>query len=76
MLIANASAQDLEWLEKGRPYLDLLARTRGKLANPYFVDKAPAAVMVVVVEKERAKLTELATGIAKLEERRAQIAAM
>ncbi len=128
VLIANASEQDLDWLEKGQPYLDFLARTEsitvlddatqapesaialvgemkvlipmaglidkeaelkrltkeverlqtevarteGKLANPAFVDKAPAAV----VEKERTKLTESAAAIAKLEEQRARIAGM
>jgi valyl-tRNA synthetase len=128
VLIANASARDLEWLEKGRPYLDFLARTdsitvleegaqapesaialvgemkvlipmaglidkeaelkrlakeierlqadvartEGKLANPAFVDKAPAAV----VEKERIRLAESAAAIAKLQEQRARIAAI
>ncbi|MGE5153394.1 MAG: valine--tRNA ligase [Bdellovibrio bacteriovorus] len=126
VLIANASARDLEWLEKGRPYLDFLARTESitvlddatpapeaamalvgemkvlipmaglidkeaelnrltkeierlqadvarteaKLANPAFVDKAPAAV----VEKERTKLAESAAAIAKLQEQRTRIA--
>jgi valyl-tRNA synthetase len=126
VLIANASPRDLEWLAKGRAYLDFLvrtesitvlddpsaapesaialvgemkvlipmaglidkeaelkrltkeierlqadvARTEGKLANPAFVDKAPAAV----VEKERTKLAESAAAIAKLQEQRARIA--
>lgn len=128
VLIANASEQDREWLEKGRAYLDFLARTEsitvlddatqapesaialvgemkvlipmaglidkdaelkrlakeierlqtdvarteGKLANPAFVDKAPAAV----VDKERAKLAESAAAIAKLQEQRNRIASM
>jgi len=128
VLIANASARDLEWIAKARPYLDFLARTEsitvlddatqapetaialvgemkvlipmaglidkeaelkrldkeierlsgdvkrteGKLANPAFVDRAPAAV----VEKERAKLAESAAAIAKLQEQRGRITAM
>ncbi len=49
-----------------------VGRTEVKLANPAFVDKAPAAV----VEKERARLAESAAAIAKLEEQRARIARM
>jgi valyl-tRNA synthetase len=45
-------------------------RTKGKLANPAFVDNAPAAV----VDKERVKLAESAAAIAKLQEQRARIA--
>ena len=38
---------------------------RGRLANPAYVDKAPAAV----VEKDRARLAELNDRLARLEER-------
>ena len=44
-------------------------RTAAKLANPSFVDKAPAAV----VEKERAKLMESEEAIGKLEAQLAKI---
>jgi valyl-tRNA synthetase len=40
----------------------LVAASRQKLANPQFVERAPAAV----VEKERAKAAELAERLAKL----------
>jgi valyl-tRNA synthetase len=46
-----------------------LERTQGKLHNPHFVDKAPAAV----VEKEKARLKELGSAIHKLEEQLAKI---
>ncbi len=54
--------------EIGRLRQDL-ERTEKKLANPYFVDKAPPAV----VDKEREKLQELRTAIAKLQEQREKI---
>ncbi|WP_111657445.1 valine--tRNA ligase [Isoalcanivorax indicus] len=41
-----------------------VGRTEGKLKNPAFVDKAPAAV----VDKERAKAAELRSALARLEE--------
>ena len=40
-------------------------RARGRLANPAYVDKAPAAV----VEKDRARLAELQDRLARLQER-------
>jgi valyl-tRNA synthetase len=40
----------------------VLAASEAKLANPQFVDKAPAAV----VEKERARAAEAAARLAKL----------
>ncbi|SDX54625.1 valyl-tRNA synthetase [Allochromatium warmingii] len=49
-----------------------VARTETKLANPAFVDKAPAAV----VEKERAKLADHAAAIANLQAQREKIAAL
>ncbi|MBK1655030.1 valine--tRNA ligase [Allochromatium vinosum] len=51
---------------------DDVARTEAKLANPAFVDKAPAAV----VDKERAKLADHAAAIANLQAQRAKIAAL
>mgnify|MGYP000860154071 CR=1 FL=1 len=42
-----------------------LARSEGKLKNPQFTEKAPAAV----VEKERRILAELTDKAARLEER-------
>ncbi|NQZ27603.1 MAG: valine--tRNA ligase [Colwellia sp.] len=48
------------------------ARTRGKLANANFVDKAPAAV----IEKEKAKLAEAESALAKMLEQKEQIAAL
>ncbi len=47
-------------------------RTEGKLANPNFVDKAPAAV----VDKERAKLDEARKALENLREQRERIAAL
>jgi valyl-tRNA synthetase len=47
-------------------------RTRGKLANPSFVDKAPAAV----VRKERDKIAEQETALAKLREQEDKIRAL
>ena len=49
-----------------------IARTESKLANPSFVDKAPATV----VQKERDKLAEHAAAIANLNAQRARIAAI
>jgi len=49
-----------------------IARTESKLANPSFVDKAPAAV----VQKERDKLAEHAAAVANLNAQRARIAAI
>ena len=51
---------------------DDVARTEAKLANPAFVDKAPAAV----VDKERAKLADHAAAIANLKAQRDKIAAL
>jgi valyl-tRNA synthetase len=51
---------------------DDVARTEAKLANPAFVDKAPAAV----VDKERAKLADHAAAIANLRTQRDKIAAL
>ncbi|MGS2722525.1 valine--tRNA ligase [Porticoccus sp. GXU_MW_L64] len=48
------------------------ARVEGKLNNPNFVDKAPAAV----VEKEKAKMADMQTAIGKLEQQKAEIAAL
>jgi valyl-tRNA synthetase len=47
-------------------------RTRGKLSNPSFVDKAPAAV----VQKERDKIAEQETALAKLREQEGKIRAL
>jgi valyl-tRNA synthetase len=46
-----------------------MERTRSKLGNPSFVEKAPAAV----VQKERDKVTELESAMEKLEEQAAKI---
>jgi valyl-tRNA synthetase len=54
--------------ELGRRRQDL-ERTEGKLRNPHFVGKAPAAV----VDKEKARLEELGSAIRKLEEQLAKI---
>lgn len=51
---------------------DDVARTESKLANPSFVDRAPAAV----VQKERDKLADSATAIANLRAQRERIAAI
>jgi len=48
------------------------ARTRGKLSNENFVSKAPAAV----IEKEKTKLSEAESALAKMLEQKAQIAAL
>jgi len=49
-----------------------LDRTQAKLANPNFVDKAPAAV----VRKERDKIAEQETALAKLREQEDKIRAL
>jgi valyl-tRNA synthetase len=66
-------AAELARLDKeiGRLQQDL-ERTTKKLANPSFVDKAPAAV----VGKERAKLGQLEPAIVKLQEQREKILAL
>ncbi|ALO33784.1 valine--tRNA ligase [Colwellia sp. MT41] len=48
------------------------ARTRGKLSNENFVGKAPAAV----IEKEKTKLAEAESALAKMLEQKEQIAAL
>mgnify|MGYP000300719110 CR=1 FL=1 len=48
------------------------AKTRGKLSNENFVAKAPEAV----INKEKEKLAEADSALAKLEEQKAQIAAL
>ena len=48
------------------------ARTRGKLSNEKFVSKAPEAV----INKEKAKLSEAESALAKLIDQKAQIEAM
>ncbi len=49
-----------------------VSKTEGKLANENFVSKAPAAV----IEKEKAKLAEAKTALAKLQQQQAEIAAL
>ena len=49
-----------------------LARSQAKLANPNFVEKAPAAV----VEQERSRVTQMLATMSKLEEQRARIEAL
>ena len=51
---------------------DDVARTEAKLANPAFVDKAPAAV----VQKERDKLADTPAAIGNLKTQRERIAAL
>ena len=48
------------------------ARVEGKLNNPKFVDKAPAEV----VEKEKAKLADMTSTVAKLEEQLVKLASL
>jgi len=48
------------------------AKTRGKLSNDNFVSKAPAAV----IDKEKAKLAEAESALAKMLEQKEQIAAL
>jgi valyl-tRNA synthetase len=59
-------AKELERLARDR------SRAEAKLANPNFMDKAPPEI----VEKERARLAEFQTAIAKLEEQKARIEAL
>ncbi len=49
-----------------------IARTEGKLGNENFVNKAPAAV----IDKEKVKLSEAKSALAKLLEQKEQIASM
>ena len=49
-----------------------IARTQGKLNNEKFVSKAPVAV----IDKEKAKLTDAQSSLAKLAEQQAQINAL
>ena len=49
-----------------------VTRTEAKLANPSFVDKAPAAV----VQKERERMAESRAAIDKLRGQRAKIQAL
>jgi valyl-tRNA synthetase len=64
---------ELARLDKGIDKLEKdAARTRGKLGNENFVGKAPAAV----IEKEKAKLGEAESALAKMLEQKAQIAAL
>jgi valyl-tRNA synthetase len=128
VLLANASANDQQWAERHRSYLDFLARTESievlaagdegpesatalvgemkvlipmaglidkvaelarlekemgrlsseieriekKLSNPNFVDKAPEAV----VDKERNKIADAQSALAKLKEQAAKIGAL
>ncbi|NKN33931.1 valine--tRNA ligase [Marichromatium bheemlicum] len=66
-------AAELKRLDKEIERLENdVKRTEGKLANPNFVDKAPAAV----VDKERAKLEDHSRAIAELRAQRARIAAL
>ena len=64
---------ELARLDKGIDKLEKdAARTRGKLGNDNFVGKAPAAV----INKEKAKLAEAESALAKMLEQKAQIAAL
>ncbi len=128
VLVANASAQDRDWIVQARPYLDFLAKTasitvlddaaeapesamalvgdmkllipmaglidkdaelkrldkeiaklrgdiariEGKLANPNFVDRAPAAV----VQKEQQRLSEQGAALAQLVAQQTKIASL
>jgi valyl-tRNA synthetase len=49
-----------------------IARVEGKLANPNFVDKAPAAV----VQKERERLAEQGAALAQLVAQHTKISAL
>ncbi len=66
-------AAELKRLDKaiGRLRADI-ARIEGKLANPSFVDKAPAAV----VQKERERLTEQGAALAQLVAQHTRISAL
>jgi valyl-tRNA synthetase len=64
---------ELARLDKGIDKLEKdAARTRGKLNNENFVSKAPAAV----IDKEKAKLSEAESALAKMLEQKEQIAAL
>ncbi|MEW6990183.1 valine--tRNA ligase [Colwelliaceae bacterium 6441] len=64
---------ELARLNKGIDKLEKdVDRTRGKLSNEKFVSKAPAAV----IDKEKAKLAEAESTLAKMVEQKAQIAAL
>jgi len=64
---------ELARLDKGIDKLEKdAARTRGKLSNDNFVSKAPAAV----IDKEKAKLAEAESALAKMLEQKTQIAAL
>jgi len=66
-------AAELARLDKAIDKLEKdAAKTRGKLSNENFVSKAPAAV----IEKENAKLAEADSALAKMQEQKAQIAAL
>ena len=66
-------AAELARLDKAIEKLEKdAARTRGKLSNENFVGKAPAAV----IDKEKAKLAEAESTLAKMHEQKAQIAAL
>ena len=58
--------REMEKLEKD------LQRAQGKLSNPSFVDKAPAAV----VDKERQRVSEMETALGSLKEQSAKIETM
>ncbi len=55
---------EIERLSKEIDKLRKVGRAEGKLKNPKFVDKAPQAV----VDKEKAKLDDYRSQLAKLEE--------
>jgi len=66
-------AAELARLDKAIEKLEKdVARTRGKLSNTNFVDKAPAAV----IDKEKAKLSDAESALAKILEQKEQIAAL
>ena len=66
-------AAELARLDKAIDKLEKdAAKTRGKLANENFVGKAPAAV----IEKEKAKLADAESVLAKMQEQKEQIAAL
>lgn len=65
--------QELARLDKEAEKLDKeLQRIAGKLKNPNFTDKAPEAV----VEKEKSKLAEVESTIAKIKEQQTQLKAL
>ena len=66
-------AAELARLDKAIDKLEKdAARTRGKLSNENFVGKAPVAV----IDKEKAKLSEAESALAKMLEQKVQIAAL